>query len=100
MSEPTLERWTGMRAGGHPVDKLLTSSLWKAREVMCWLAKRVWPDGRLLGKIKKQVRMGMRLPQRSKGTVGCGVGAAEILGLRCLACEKCAQKGSQVRGPV
>ncbi len=38
-------------------DNLLTSDLRKAREIICWLAKGVWPGGRLLGKNKKQVRV-------------------------------------------
>ncbi len=44
-------------AWGNAVDKLLTSILRKAREVICWLAKGVRLDGRLLGKIKKQVHV-------------------------------------------
>ncbi len=44
------------QAGGNTVDKLLTYNLQQAREVFVRLARGIWPDGRMLGKMKKQVR--------------------------------------------
>ncbi len=43
-------------AWGNAVDKLLTHNLRQARSVIAWLAQDVWLDGRMLGKIKQQVR--------------------------------------------